>query len=246
MKRLNWQVMLGISLVVLSIVFYLIHFAIFRDAHHIFIYMIGDIAFIPIEVLLVTLVIHRVLAMREKQAIREKLNMVIGAFFSEVGTRLLTYFSDLDPKIEEIRYHLLVTGEWSEAEFIDVSSRLRRYDYSVEIKKVDLRGLRAFLMAKRDFLLRLLENPNLLEHESFSNLLWSVFHLTEELAHRDDVSQLTDIDCDHVAGDIKRAYVSLVHEWLSYMKHLKANYPYLFSMAMRINPFDQFASPFVQ
>ena len=43
---------------------------------------------------------------------------------------------------------------------------------------------------KRDFLLRLLENPNLLEHDSFANLLLAVFHLTEELAQRRDLDRL--------------------------------------------------------
>lgn len=55
----------------------------FRDPHHIFLYLIGDIAFVFIEVLLVTLIIHQLLSRREKQAMLKKLNMVIGAFFSE-------------------------------------------------------------------------------------------------------------------------------------------------------------------
>jgi len=96
-------VLLGISLVLASTALYLSHYLIFRDPHHIFIFTIGDIAFVPIEVLLVTLVIHRLLSEREKRSKLEKLNMVIGAFFSEVGTELLTYFPDFDPKLEEIR-----------------------------------------------------------------------------------------------------------------------------------------------
>jgi len=44
-------------------------------------------------------------------------------------------------------------------------------------------------------------------------------------------------------GDVRRAYGLLASEWLSYMKHLRDNYPYLFSLAMRTNPFDPQASP---
>jgi len=95
-------------------------------------------------------------------------------------------------------------------------------------------------------LLRLLANPNLLEHDSFTNLLWAVFHLTDELAHRKDVNTILDSDYVHLAGDVKRAYVLLISEWLDYMKHLKVNYPYLFSLAMRTNPFDPEAKPEVQ
>jgi len=184
--------------------------------------------------------------MREKRTRLEKLNMVIGAFFSEVGTRLVAYFSDFDPKLDRIRKELVVTNDWSEQEFSSVSKRLKNYDYGVEIQKVELEDLANFLMAKRDFLLRLLENPTLLEHESFTELLRSVFHLTEELANREALTQLPDTDYQHLAGDIKRAYVLLVHQWFDYMKHLKDNYPYLFSLAMRANPFDQDASPIVK
>ncbi|MDH4135740.1 MAG: hypothetical protein OEW09_03335 [Anaerolineae bacterium] len=246
MKRFSWQVLLGLSLIVLSIVFYLIHYVIFRDPHHIFIYLVGDIAFVFIEVLLVTLIIHRLLGEREKRARLEKLNMVIGTFFSEVGTRLVAYFSDFDPKLDQIRKELVVTSDWSEREFLDVSKRLKNYDYGVEIQKVGLEDLRSFLEGKKDFLLRLLENPNLLEHESFTELLRAVFHLTEELAARQDIRQLPDTDCAHLCGDINRAYILLVHQWLDYMKYLKDSYPYLFSLAMRTNPFDQDASPIVK
>ena len=246
MKHISWQVILGLSLILLSIFFYLIHYAIFRDPHHIFIYLIGDVAFVFTEVLLVTLIIHQLLTTREKRARLEKLNMVIGAFFSEVGTRLITYFSDFDPKLDKIREELIVTAGWSEQDFSSVSKRLKNYDYEVEIQKVELEYLGGFLMEKRNFLLRLLENPNLLEHESFTELLRAVFHLTEELQSRESISQLPDTDYGHLSGDIKRAYVLLVHQWIDYMKHLKDNYPYLFSLAMRTNPFDQSASPVVK
>jgi len=246
MKRFSWQILLGLCLIVLSIIFYLLHYAIFRDPHHIFLYLIGDVAFVFIEVLLVTLIIHQVLSMREKRARLEKLNMVIGAFFSEVGTRLVAYFSDFDPTLDKIRKELVVTNDWSEQEFSSVSKRLKNYDYAVEVQKVELEDLANFLMGKRDFLLRLLENPTLLEHESFTELLRAVFHLTEELANREDLRQLPDTDYQHLAGDMKRAYILLVHQWLDYMKHLKDNYPYLFSLAMRGNPFDQDASPIVK
>jgi len=105
---LTQRVLFGLLLVLLSVFFYAAHYVVFKDAHHIFIYLIGDIAFVFIEVLLVTLIIH------------------------------------------------------------------------------------------------------------------------------------------HILGDIKRAYCLLVREWLAHMEHLKNDYPYLFSLAVRMNPFDPNASPQVQ
>jgi len=47
MKRiLNWQIVFGLILIALSVAVYTIHYLIFRDAHHIFIYMLGDIGFV--------------------------------------------------------------------------------------------------------------------------------------------------------------------------------------------------------
>ena len=36
--------------------------------------------------------------------------------------------------------------------------------------------------------------------------------------------------------------VILIKEWLVYLQHLKREYPYLFSLAVRTNPFDPGAS----
>jgi len=93
MKRsLNWQIIIGLIFISLSVSVYYIHYLIFRDVYHIFIYLIGDIAFVFLEVLLVTFVIHQLLHHREKRIMLNKLNMIIGVFFSEVGSDLLRVF----------------------------------------------------------------------------------------------------------------------------------------------------------
>lgn len=243
MKRFSWLVLLGVSLLVLSVLFYFLHYFIFRDLHHIFIYLLGDVAFVFVEVLLVTLIIHSVLEQREKSSRLEKLNMVIGAFFSEVGTRLLEILSKLDPKTEGLQQELVPGVRSVEEEFQEVSRWLVRHDYDIEAKNVDWKGLKTFLVERRDFLLRLLENPNLLEHQSFTDVLWAVFHLAEELGAREDLQGLPDEDYQHLYGDLRRVYGQLARQWLVYMKHLKGSYPYLFSLALRTNPFNRNASP---
>ncbi|MDP8263351.1 MAG: hypothetical protein P9M13_08615 [Candidatus Ancaeobacter aquaticus] len=239
MKRFfSWQVMLGVILILLSTIFYLVHYAIFRDAHHIFIYLIGDVAFAFLEVLLVTLIIHQLLTYREKKTMLKKLNMVIGVFFSEVGYDLIKIFATFDLGFKDVAKSLIVSNQWSEKKFISMSDDLLNYNCSIDSTKGDLDALKGFLKEKRDFLLTLLENPNLLEHETFSNLLWAVFHITEELVHRTALNDKPESDCEHLSGDIKRAYQLLIIEWLVYMQHLKSDYPYLFSLAVRTNPFD--------
>jgi len=238
MQISRWKIILGIILVILSIISYLIHYFIFRDSHHIFIYLIGDIAFVFLEVLLVTMIIDGVLHYREKRTMIEKLNMVVGSFFIECGTEILKFFIGFDPQREKIGQGVIVRDNWTTKDFDSVYRFLKSYDYPVDIALGDLEGLKQLLAGQRAFLLRLLENPNLIEHESFTDLMMSLYHLMEELVARKDILSLSKGDQKHISVDIKRAYRCLVSEWLSYMKHLKENYPYLFSFAMRTNPFD--------
>jgi hypothetical protein len=246
MKRIPWKVYLGLTLMALSIIFYLIHYAVFRDSHHIFLYLIGDIAFVFIQVLLVTMIIDQLMSRREKRSLLNKLNMVIGAFFSEVGTHLLKLFNQFDAQDSQIRKDLSENNDWSNKAFSNMNNRLKEDHHRIETRKGDMPALRVFLQGKREFLLALLENPNLLEHEAFTELLWAVFHLTEELTFREDLRQLPDTDLNHLSGDIQRAYRLLIVEWLAYMRHLRDNYPYLFSLASRMNPFNPDASAVVK
>jgi len=242
LNRLSWKIALGASLIVLSVMLYSIHYLLFRDAHHIFIYLLGDIAFLPVEVFLVTIVVHQLLTEREKRVMLKKLNMVIGAFFSEVGVRLLRGFVAVDAAAADKRARLAAAGGWQELNIRELAKYFKGCGCSPEPTARSLAELRALLVSERVFLLGLLENPNLLEHESFTEMLWAVFHLAEELEAREVFTNLPPSDLKHLEGDIKRAYTAITIEWLWYMEHLRRNYPYLFSLAVRTNPFDASAS----
>jgi len=238
----SWQVKFGAMLIGLSLFFYLLHYAIFRDAHHIFFYLISDLAFLFLDVLIVMLVLHRMLEHRDKQSMLKKLNMVIGTFFSEAGTDILKKCAQLDPGLPGIDKGLLVTNDWTDKKFDDARKRVKGRSAELNASSGDIMDIKDFLIGKRPFLLGLLENPNLLEHESFSELLWAVFHLTDELSRRNDLRALSESDRRHLSGDIKRVYGQLIVQWLDYMRHIKRDYPYLFSLAVRTNPFDPDAS----
>jgi len=172
--------------------------------------------------------------------------MVIGTFFSELGTELMSKITKFDIDTEKIRQSLIITDDWTEKDFKSAASTIKEFDYSLEIgddqQSIEfLQDLKEFLKERRDFLLRLLENPNLLEHETFTDLLRAVFHVIEELEKRKDLTKLPLTDYMHLNGDVERVYGLLISEWIMYMEHLMNNYPYLFSLAMRVNPFDPHA-----
>jgi len=246
MNRVKWQVILGLLLVAVSVILFYVQIRIFHTPRDTYFYLFQDLAFIPIQVLLVTLILNQLLNVREKHSMLNKLNMVIGTFFSEVGTTLLKSIAAFDQNTDKIRGELLIRGEWTDQQFAAVIKRVRGNEFRIQYTGSDLEELKTILTGKRDFLLGLLENPNLLEHETFTELLWAVFHLSEELAVREDVRNLPPADGNHIAGDIRRAYTILIVEWLNYMRHLKHDYPYLYSFAVRTNPFDPNASPTIK
>jgi len=183
---------------------------------------------------------------RDSRERARKVNMVMGVFFSEIGNRLLGLFASYDAGVAGLQNQLLIAPSWSEEDFQSAHAELGRHDFAVEIGRVDLPGLLELLAGKRDFLVRLLENPVLIEHESFSETLLAIFHLAEELSYRPEFSHTPEADAKHLAGDIRRAYQFLVGSWLDYMHNQKEHYPYLFSLALRVNPFDKSASPVVR
>jgi hypothetical protein len=243
MKFLHWKIQLGLALIGASAGLYGLNYLIFRDVNYMTRLFLAQLGFLPISVLLVTIILNQLMAQRAKTAKLAKLNMVIGAFFSEVGRPLLKNLTAFDRSLPDFQPRVAHISHWTGPDFAVFSQGLAENDFRIEFHAGDLERLRDFLLQKRDFLLRLLENPNLLEHDSFSSLLLAVFHLTEELAQRTDLARLSVVDQGHLASDVQRGYVLLIKEWLAYMAHLKARYPYLFSLALRTNPFDPFATP---
>lgn len=245
MKKQHALIWIALILVVVSASMYFVHYLIFHDTHHIFIYMVGDLAFLPLEVLLVGIVVERILSRRETEEKMGKLNMVISAFFSEVGNPLAGMLLNATHQKDLIMANLDVKAAWKDADFKKARQFVGK-DTSISFDRMDIPALSDFLLKKRAFMLTLIENPNVLEHESFSDLLLSEFHLTEELDSRPSLINLTPKDAAHINEDIKRIYRHLIIHWLNYMQHLKSNYPYLYSHYLRIHPFQPHPSAVVE
>ena len=234
----TWYLIIAIALISLSAIFYMVQIYIFHNEHETFFLMLQDLSFVPINVLLVTLILDRLLKKREKQNLLNKMNMVIGVFFNDVGTDLIKLMGNFIPNISEVNSGLRISAKWNDKDFNGVSKNFKIKPDQFVLDGRSLDTLKDFLEKKKNGLLNMLANPNLLEHDTFTNLLWAVFHIADELAHRTDLSNLPKTDLDHLRGDILRAYLLIVSEWAAYMKHLKNEYPYLFSLSVRTNPFN--------
>jgi voltage-gated potassium channel len=190
--------------------------------------------------------IEYLIVKRERSHRLEKLNMIIGVFYSEIGTKLLRNFSTIDPEIKELRSALVVSNNWSASDFTEAFVKLQQHKYPLDSREISLVELHEFLQQHQGLMLTLLENPQIFEHDRFTDLLHAVFHLSEELNARESLVDLPITDYSHLSIDLSRVYSQLIIEWLEYMQHLKKKYPYLFSLSMRTNPFDTHASATVR
>jgi len=246
MKRYGWVIISASILVSISTALFVAHYLIFQDVRGIFFYLLHNLAYLPVEILVVAIIVERMLARHERRKIMHKLNMVIGTFFSELGTRLLGALTPCVEASDEIRRALSVNGKWSPKDYRDALNRAHGFDYKVRSERVDWPALKRMLDEKRSMLVLLLANPNLLEHERFTDLLWAIFHLMEELDARPALTGLPQTDLDHIAGDIQRVYSRLTVEWLLYCRHLQKAYPYIFSIIARTHPLQENPSAIVK
>lgn len=235
-RNTKWFIQLGLAFFLVSVAVYSLFYLIFHDADFIYHHFLIDLAFLPIDVFLVATVFERLIHRREEAARTERMQLIIGSFFHEVGTDLVkSLAANYTPAV---RPEHRMSDNWTKADFDRLRNTLQEIVPRLEMSRDDLIELRDFLIVKREYLLSLMGNDNLMESERFSQLLLAIFHLFEELDLREDLQNLPPKDLEHLSQDIRRVYLFLNEQWIDYLLHLKQNYPYLFSLAVRTNPFD--------
>jgi hypothetical protein len=187
-----------------------------------------SICSIPINILAVTLVFEKLMERRNRLERLSKLNMLVGVFFSDIGFDLLRLIVAGDKNIQALKL------DYNDLK--GCNNKLKSYNHELDFDKLDFNEMKKLVIDNKEFLSSLISNENILEHETFSDLLMALMHLRDEIAfikHR----ELTKEDCNHLKSDIIRVYKALTIQWTSYLAHLKQFYPYLYSGAVKFSPF---------
>lgn len=240
LKHHRASIILSVGLILISYMAFKIQLDVFNRPNDTFFYLIQDLAFLPLDVLFVTLILERVLTWREKIDRKRIIHVVISVFFSEMGNDMIKLLSIFNVDLAEIKKNVNITPVWTLHDFDELARFSKTHKYSIDSRLGDLQNLQAlkeFMIEKRSFLLTIFENNNLLEHSAFADSLWAVYHLLEELQSRSDLINLPKEDYMHLSEDIKRSFNLILIEWVYYMKRLKKQYPFLNSLAIRKNPF---------
>jgi hypothetical protein len=199
--------------------------------------LLEDLIFLPISVILVTLLLDMLMRRRSMREKLEQMGIIINAFFTEAGAEILSNLNCFVPEIIDMREHLHIQVNWTAKEFKDAEKYIQTHPIHADARNGDLKYMHDVLLQKKQYILVLFENPNLIEHSSVTDMLWSLYHLIDEFASRDSFDNLPESDLKHLSVDITRAYKQLMLQWLTFMRQLKERYPYLFSMAVRKSPY---------
>ena len=228
MKNLKNYLLVSLFLVILSLTMFLIHYLIFGQIENTLYYSFMSLCFIPINILAVTLVFEKLVERRARLERLSKLNMLVGLFFSDIGFILLKLIVAGDEKIKSLGL-----------DFNDLKScrnKLNVHDHHIDFQKIDYIQLKDLVISGRDILSSLISNENILEHETFADLLMSLMHLRDEIIFMEH-KELTQEDWTHIKGDLIRVYKNLTFQWINYLAHLKIFYPYQYNGAIKFNPF---------
>ena len=250
-KRLSWKVKFSIVMILLIIIIYGSNYLVLGDGEHIISYVWTHLGFIPVDILLVAFLLDEIIEKKEKEAMLEKLDMLMSTFFSEVGNELISQLSTVN-KYNTNTENLKSIKDWDEKDFDNKLAELKSstVDFSAQVAPEDreefLENLRTLLVSKREFIINMINNPNLLEKDEFTGLINAILHLDEELEHRKDLALVNDADFGHLNGDMQRVYDKLIHEWVYYLKYLYKYYPYMIALIIRTNPFDESAEVYVK
>ena len=247
----RWKIKFSIIMVIAIIIIYGSNILVLKDPEHVISYIWTHLGFIPVDILIVAFVLDEIISKKEKEAMMEKLDMIMSTFFSEVGNDLISQLSSVNKHKADTSY-LESIKSWDDKDYENKLKEIKninipfRADVTSEDREEYLTNIRNLLINKREFIVGLLNNPNLLEKEEFSKLLTAILHLDEELEHRPDLSKVTDVDFNHLNGDMERIYNILIHEWIYYLKYLNKHYPYMIALIIRTNPFDANADAYVK
>ena len=91
-------------MVIAIIIIYGSNILVLKDPEHVISYIWTHLGFIPVDILIVAFVLDEIISKKEKEAMMEKLDMIMSTFFSEVGNDLISQLSSVNKHKADTSY----------------------------------------------------------------------------------------------------------------------------------------------
>lgn len=228
MKKIRYYFVISFILIALSSIMFFIHYLIFGQALNTAYYSLMNLCFIPINSLVVTIMLEKLIDYRAKKDRIEKINMLVGIFFTEVGGKLMHFIIDAD---KDAKNYIINFEDLNK-----IKKSLYEYDYKVDMNYIDLCTIKNILVEHSNLFVTLISNESILQHQIFTDLLMSVIHLRDEIIFMEKDNEL-EPNINHLENDVIRVYKNISIQWISYLEYLQKSYPFLYNNAIRVNPF---------
>jgi len=220
-----------------SALLYAIHYLIFRDLHHLAIFGLHELAFVPLEVILVTLGLDQLVEKTHREEARSKVSIIETLYFNESGGTMLRYLTSFDPDAARLRELLQVTEDWHSSDFRQAIRQLKSYPFLLDLDRIDFFGLHYHLSQRHEYYRSMLENPALTQSESFTEMIMKIYLLWEELDGRTNLYQLPEKDRNYLAELLHEIYRELTEYWLDNVYNHSIHNRFRLHRAIESNPF---------
>ena len=220
-----------------SALLYAIHYLIFRDLHHLAIFGLHELAFVPLEVILVTLGLDQLVEKTHREEARSKVSIIETLYFNESGGTMLRYLTSFDPDAARLRELLQVTQDWRSSDFRQAIRQLKSYPFLLDLDRIDFFGLHYHLSQRHEYYRSMLENPALTQSEAFTEMIMKIYLLWEELDGRTNLYQLPEKDRNDLAELLHEIYRELTEYWLDNVYNHSIHNRFRLHRAVESNPF---------
>ena len=220
-----------------SALLYAIHYLIFRDLHHLAIFGLHELAFVPLEVILVTLGLDQLVEKTHREEARSKVSIIETLYFNESGGTMLRYLTSFDPDAARLRELLQVTEDWHSSDFRQAIRQLKSYPFLLDLDRIDFFGLHYHLSQRHEYYRSMLENPALTQSEAFTEMIMKIYLLWEELDGRTNLYQLPEKDRSYLAELLHEIYRELTEYWLDNVYNHSIHNRFRLHRASESNPF---------
>lgn len=163
----------------------------------------------------------------EHKKLDRKINILLGLLFSEIGNKLLVIIQAHDKHINSTKEVLQFGVSYQPKNYKRIKKRIDNLKIDYKIEECEFKRIYALISTNKEFLMRMLENPMLLEGEKLTELIRDIFHLYEEFTYRLKIENLSKTDILHLNQDVIKVYKGLLSTWVLYMEYLHSTYPNL-------------------
>jgi len=175
----------------------------------------------------------------ERKKLDRKIHILLGLLFSEIGNKLLGIIQRHDSDINKTKEIFDFGKHYNPKAYRRMLKEINSRKICYKTEDCNFKEMYELISSNKEFLMRMLENPMLLEGEILTELIRNIFHLYEEFTYRLQINDLCKVDIEHLNHDVVKVYKGLLGSWVLYMEYLHTNYPVLHKFNRTEGPFGK-------